>query len=65
MTEQPNSGRSDTPHKPTEEDEEGGRGGAKRRGGRGGLGGLRAVCVGGLFVSQIFSTLLSGIFFAS
>lgn len=55
MTERPNSGQSDTPHKPTEDDS-----GRNKRGG-GAPGGL----CWGLFVSQIFSTLLSGIFFAS
>lgn len=55
MTERPNSGQSDTPHKATGD-------GSGRKGGVGAaLGGL---CLG-LFVSQIFSTLLSGIFFAS
>lgn len=56
MTEQPNSGQSDMPHKLTEDSR-----GAWRRGG--GLWALRGF--GGLFLSQIFSTLLSGIFFAS
>lgn len=62
MTERPNSGRSDTPHKATGDDS-----GRKRRVGWG-VGGVGAAPGGlwlGLFVSQIFSTLLSGIFFAS
>lgn len=60
MTEQPNSGQSDTPHKPTED----GSSRKRRRRVEGSLG-----CLfwgeGVLFLSQIFSTLLSGIFFAS
>lgn len=60
MTEQPNSGQSDTPHKPTED----GSSRKRRRRVKGSLG-----CLfwgeGVLFLSQIFSTLLSGIFFAS